>query len=198
MLKNEKGVTLMILVVTIIVIIILAGVVMNINMSLNKSVELKEVLANMEIIRTAATPYRDKYIEDTIVSEDEEKNKTYTISDKFIGVHMDPKTSEINELLNYSQKDTISEAAQYWFKLNKENLEKLNVNISIDNGDIYFINYNDLEVGYCKEQKDDNNRHIGIKARKRFGDGSSSDPVKEKYVYFYSILKDVKTREMRK
>ena len=112
MVKNEKGITLMILVVTIIVIIILAGVVMSINMNLNKSVELKEVLANMEMIRTAAAPYRDKYIGDTVIEEVEGEIDIYHISDKFIGEHVDPKNSEMmNSLLNYAGEDTITSDA---------------------------------------------------------------------------------------
>lgn len=205
MVKNEKGVTLMILVVTIIVIIILAGVVMSINMNLNKSVELKEVLANMEMIRTAAAPYRDKYIGDTVEETKEGESTVYHISNKFIGEHLDPKDNEImSSLLNYSSKDTITEDAHYWFKLDKEALEKLNINLETtktgkngeDEEDIYLINYSKLEVGYCKNKKDDRGYYVGIKVRKRFG--NRNDPIKEKYVYFYEDLRDVKTREVRK
>lgn len=202
MVKNEKGITLMILVVTIIVIIILAGVVMSINVNLNKSVELKEVLANMEMIRTAAAPYRDKYIGDTVIEEVEGEIDIYHISDKFIGEHVDPKNSEMmNSLLNYAGEDTITSDAHYWFKLDKEALEKLNINLETnksgkDGEDVYFINYSKLEVGYCKNKKDDRGYYVGIKVRKRFG--GSADPIKEKYVYFYKTLKDVKTREVRK
>ncbi len=206
MVKNEKGITLMILVVTIIVIIILAGVVMSINMNLNKSVELKEVLANMEMIRTAAAPYRDKYIGDTVEEKVTDKDNVesiiYHISDKFIGEHLDPKNSEMmNSLLNYAGEDTITPDAHYWFKLDKEALEKLNINLKTTNSgkdgeDVYFINYSELEVGYCKNKKDDRGYYVGIKVRKRFG--GSADPIKEKYVYFHKTLKDVKTREVRK
>lgn len=209
MVKNEKGVTLMILVVTIIVIIILAGVVMSINMNLNKSVELKEVLANMEMIRTAAAPYRDKYkgdtVEEEVTDKDNVKSTIYHISNKFVGEHLEPKNSEMmNLLLNYAGLDTITEDAHYWFKLDKEALEKLNINLETSKTennveaeeDLYFINYSNLEVGYCKNKKDDRGYYIGIKARKRFG--NSNDPIKERYVYFYNTLKDVKTREVRK
>ena len=202
MVKNEKGITLMILVVTIIVIIILAGVVMSINMNLNKSVELKEVLANMEMIRTAAAPHRDKDIGDTVIEEVEGEIDIYHISDKFIGEHVDPKNSEMmNSLLNYAGEDTITSDAHYWFKLDKEALEKLNINLETTNSgkddeDVYLINYSKLEVGYCKNKKDDRGYYVGIKVRKRFG--GSADPIKEKYVYFYKTLKDVKTKEVRK
>ena len=200
--KNQKGITLVALVVTIIVLLILAGVVMSINMNLNKSVELKEVLANMEMIRTAAAPYRDKYIGDTVIEEVEGEIDIYHISDKFIGEHVDPINSEMmNSLLNYAGEDTITSDAHYWFKLDKEALEKLNINLETTNSgkddeDVYLINYSKLEVGYCKNKKDDRGYYVGIKVRKRFG--GSADPIKEKYVYFYKTLKDVKTKEVRK
>ena len=62
MLKNEKGVTITILVVTIVVLLILASVVMSINMSLNTTVNLKQVVSNMEIIKSTASQYRAKYL----------------------------------------------------------------------------------------------------------------------------------------
>ena len=202
MTKNEKGITMMILVVTIIVILILAGVVMSINMNLNKTVELKEVIANMEIIKTAATPYRDKYIGDTVIIQQgtgDDREVIHQISKEFIGEYKHPKNSEINKLLSYAEMDTISDTAYYWFQLKKEDLEKLNVNIKTNNSnedDLYFINYDSLEVAYCKDKKDDHGNYIGIKVRKRFN--GTGGALREKYLYFYKDLKDVKTKEVRK
>ena len=64
MLKKQSGVTLTVLIITVVVLLILASVIMSINMRLNKTVDLKEIQANMETIKIVASEYRTKYLDD--------------------------------------------------------------------------------------------------------------------------------------
>ncbi len=182
MLKNEKGVTITILVVTIVVLLILASVVMSINMGLNTTVNLKQVVSNMEIIKSTASQYRAKYLEDTVTDE----IGNVTVSDKFIGKHCDPTSNRtvISKLLAYKGSTEISD---YWFELNYENIEELSKEIKIEKDDLYFINYENLDVAYCKNIKE-------VSKNKEYYQG-----IKTKagvYKYFYEDLKNLKTDEV--
>ena len=55
MLKKQSGITLTVLIITVVVLLILASVIMSINMRLNKTVDLKEIQANMETIKIVAS-----------------------------------------------------------------------------------------------------------------------------------------------
>jgi len=195
MLKREKGVTLTILVVTIIVMLILAGVIMSINMNLNKTTDLKEVVSNMELIKMIAADYRNKYISETVVEIDENNNKIVTISDKFKGTHLDPQNASdiIMSLLGYSNKTQlgIDETGYYWFRLDKKDLEEIGID-NIKDNELYFVNYQTLDIAYCKNERDSESNYKGVKAVVKTAKGK-----KEKYVYFYSELKNVKTDEVR-
>lgn len=191
MLKNEKGITITILIVTIIVMLILAGVIMSINMSLNKSADLKEIVSNMELIRSSASIYRDKYIDETVTKE-EDGITTYTISDKFIGTKTNinnTSTDTMYKLLSYSNKSMLGDVPYYWFELSQDDLDTLGIDITLNN-DKYFVNYKTLSVAYCKNEKDEQSNYKGILARK---DGRKN----EKYYYFYEDIKNLKTDEVR-
>lgn len=192
MLKNEKGITLTILVVTIIVMLILAGVIMSINMNLNKEADLKEIVSNMELIRSAASIYRDKYIDETVTTEGDDGVKIYTISDKFIGTKTNinnTSTDTMYKLLSYSNKSMLGDEPYYWFELSQDDLNTLGIDITLNN-DKYFVNYKTLSVAYCQNERDEQSNYKGILARK---DGRKN----EKYYYFYEDVKNLKTDEVR-
>ena len=191
MTKNERGITLMILVVTIIVILILAGVVMSINMNINKSVDLKEIVANMELIKSVGTQYRDKYIDETIIEKNEtDGTVTYHLPKQFVGTHEVAlnQGTMINNLLRFGGKEqeTLLETSNYWYRLEQKDLDEFKLDIKLNN-EYYFLNYSTLSVAYCKDEKD-GSQYKGVKIKKN---------NREKYVYFYDDLKNVKTREVR-
>ena len=109
MIKKENGVTLTILLVTIVIMIILAGVIMSISMSLTKTSDIKEIVANMELIRGVASDYRNKYLDDSEIERDDNNNITdIKVSTKFIGTKEDPyqANSIIQQLLRSTYSDS--------------------------------------------------------------------------------------------
>lgn len=197
MIKKENGVTLTILLVTIVIMIILAGVIMSISMSLTKTSEIKEIVANMELIRGVASDYRNKYLDDSEIERDDNNNiMSIKVSTKFIGTKEDPHqaNSIIQQLLRSTYLDSeflnllSQEKGWYWYRLDKTDLDKMGLNnIDLDN-EAYLVNYYDLDVAYCKTTLDDSNRYKGIKSKQKNGE--------TKYVYFYEGLKNLKTDEM--
>lgn len=169
MTKNEKGITLMILIITIIVILILAGVVMSINMSLNKSIDLKEIVSNMELIKASASMYREKYIDETVIEKNEENGTTtYYLPEQFVGIQESGATQGtiINSLLRYGGKssETLLDSANYWYRLDQDALDKMNIDIKLNN-EYYFVNYSTLSVAYCKAEQD-GSQYMGVKIKK--------------------------------
>ena len=191
MIKKENGVTLTILLVTIVIMIILAGVIMSISMSLTKTSEIKEIVANMELIRGVASDYRNKYLDDSEIERDDNNNIT---SIKVSKEDPHQANSIIQQLLRSTYLDSeflnllSQEKGWYWYRLDKTDLDKMGLNnIDLDN-EAYLVNYYDLDVAYCKTTLDDSNRYKGIKSKQKNGE--------TKYVYFYEGLKNLKTDEM--
>ena len=143
MIKKENGVTLTILLVTIVIMIILAGVIMSISMSLTKTSEIKEIVANMELIRGVASDYINKYLDDSEIERDDTNNITsIKVSTKFIGTKEDPHqaNSIIQQLLRSTYLDSeflnllSQEKGWYWYRLDKTDLDKMGLNnIDLDN-----------------------------------------------------------------
>lgn len=174
MLRKENGVTMTILVVTIIVLLILASVIMALNLNLNKTVDLKEITSNLELIKMTASDYRTKYLE----NEDPDNP-----SGNFPGEHCD-EGNIIGDLLIYSgQEGAIS---KYWYKIDKEALKEMNLDITLKDNEAYLVDYSSLNVAYIKDenQKDENNCYKGILKK----DGN--------YAYFYNEIKNLKTDDI--
>lgn len=197
MIKKDNGVTLTILLVTILIMIILAGVIMSISMSLTKTADLKEVVANMELIRGVAADYRNKYLDDSEIEKDDNDNIVdIKISPNFAGTNEDPyqANSVIHQLLRTTYTDSeflnllSQEKKWYWFRLGQTDLDQMGLNSIELKDEVYLVNYYDLDVAYCKNSLDDNNRYKGIKAKEK------NNVIK--YVYFYEGLKNLKTDEM--
>ena len=175
----------------------MAGVITSISISLTKTSEIKEIVANMELIRGVASDYRNKYLDDSEIERDDNNNITsIKVSTKFIGTKEDPHqaNSIIQQLLRSTYLDSeflnllSQEKGWYWYRLDKTDLDKMGLNnIDLDN-EAYLVNYYDLDVAYCKTTLDDSNRYKGIKSKQKNGE--------TKYVYFYEGLKNLKTDEM--
>lgn len=184
MLKKQSGITLTVLIVTIIVLLILASVIMSINMRLNKTVDLKEIQANMDTIKAVASEYRSKYLDDETVDRD----GNVTISSNFVGRHCIPNSTNeiIITLLQY--KGDTGKVSNYWFQLDASNIDKLGVDTKIENDELYFVNYENLDVAYCKRtteiDKNGKKCYQGIKTKAGI------------YKYFYSDIKNLKTDEV--
>lgn len=184
MLKKQSGVTLTVLIITVVVLLILASVIMSINMRLNKTVDLKEIQANMETLKMVASEYRTKYLDD----ETEDASGNIKISNNFVGIHCtsDSNGEIISALLKY--RGNIGKLSNYWFQLDSSNIDQLGTDIKLKDDELYFINYETLDVAYCKKTTetgpDGTKCYQGVKTKKG------------EYNYFYSDIKNLKTDEV--
>ena len=173
MLRNNKGITLTILVVTIIVMLILAAVTMSININTNKTVDLKAVVANMELIRNAAQAYSDKYFDNEVegvILPGTKNGSTDAIIQRLL--------QEIYE------EGTEMEVSQYWYKLDNEALKQMNIDIELFDDEAYFVDYNSMNVAYIKHSELEDNKYPGFRDRN------------VNYLYFYDQLKNLKTDQL--
>lgn len=131
MLKNNKGVTLSILVVTVIVIIILAGTTLVSSNLLIISTKAKTVVTNMYLVQAKAQALYEEY----------QFNKTD--KSNYFGVN------ETN-VSSYSVNDN-----GYWYKWTQSDLKNLGFDESmLESGGDFLVNYETGEVIYTKGVKD--------------------------------------------
>lgn len=154
MVKNEKGVTLLILVITIIVLFILMGVSFNTGYSTLTNVRAGRVIANMNLIKIKIEDiYEEAQFDDNeslLVGVD---NIKYSLAEI---LNQNDMPGIKNEFDNYSNINTIRD----WYEWDEVILKSqgLDTKILKDGGKI-FVNYEDSEVIYTKGATVDNNQY---------------------------------------
>ena len=146
MVKNEKGVTLLILVITIIIIFILMGVSVNTGYTTLINARTGRVISNLNLIKIKVESIYDDYQ----FSENEEllvgaNDRKYSLDDI---IFENSQLAEIeNEIPNY---DSIA-TEKKWYEWNESilKLQGLDTKILKDDGKI-FVNYEDSEIIYTK------------------------------------------------
>lgn len=138
MLKNDRGVTLAILVTTIIVIIILAGTTITASDMIITSTKAKTVVTNMYLVSRKAESMYEEY----------QFNGT---SEPYTGTKISDTTS-----LNSYFKDSYSQPTDSkWYSWDKSVLTSLGFDDEMLSDDAQFIvNYVDGQVIYTKGVKD--------------------------------------------
>ena len=146
--RNESGVTMIALIVTIIVMIIIAGITFKFSKDLLKDSELKNDVTNMLLILAKAEVIYDKNQFD---SENNPLVGTVITAD-LIGNRI------TNDLANaYSL--TSEEEMKKWYIWDKNTQELIDLNIDITENEYYIVNYADGEVIYSEGYTDlENNR----------------------------------------
>lgn len=133
MLKNNKGVTLTVLVVTIIVIIILAGVTISSSDSLIKNTKVKNMVTNMYLIQAKAEALYEEY----------QFNGTETV---LRGEHVTGADLNIYNVVDNGK----------WYKWDKTTITQLGFDENmLSSGGDFIVNYATGEVIYTKGLKDD-------------------------------------------
>lgn len=172
MLRNNHGLTITILVITVIIMLILAAVTMSININTNKGVELKTLVTNMEMIRTSAQGFSDRYkgIDDTKLPGTRETERGSI-------------NNVIGLIIGYTQgeDENAVKISPYWYLLDQDALNAMNVDIQLEGDERYMVDYENMEVVYVKSLELTDGIYPGI-IRK-------SD---KKVLYFYDQLKNVK------
>ncbi len=140
MVKKEKGVTLVTLVITIILLGILAGVSANTGYSVIKDMRIGRIIANMTLVRAKVETIYEQYQ----FSEEEED---------LVGT----KVTEI-DFLSEEEKKLIEEKAGntefanlVWYEWNANDLRSQGLDVNLlGNDEKFYINYENSEIIYSK------------------------------------------------
>ena len=142
MIKNNRGVTLSALVVTVIVIILLAGITITTSDLVIKKTRSKNMYSNMYLIKgKVETIYEDYTFDPTDLTKSLAGTQVdaYSLADMPYGKGIDLTDTNVNSL---------------WYMWNKTTLKSLGFDphmISSDSDDVFFIvNYATGEVIYSK------------------------------------------------
>lgn len=145
MLKNNRGVTLSILVVTIIVILILASVTVTTSDLLIKDTKSKTVISNMYLVKGKIEALYDDF-----------KFSGKTVDDTtncLVGDHV--ASSSVSQYYKSPEVPPTGTAADYWFKIEIADLPDLGMDRTMLSGTaFYYVNYETGEVIYSNGVKD--------------------------------------------
>ena len=139
MLKNNRGVTLSILVVTIVVIMILASVTVTTSDLLIKDTKSKSIISNMYLVKGKIEAVYDDYAFNTPTNAGDILKGTPVSSSSVSQYYTSPATPPTN----------------YWYKIEASDLPNLGMDRSMLSGTaFYYVNYETGEVIYSNGVKD--------------------------------------------
>lgn len=150
MIKNNKGITIVSLVIVIIVLIIIAGVSIGVGGNVIKSAKLQSINTNMLLIQAKAKVI----FEESNFNKDESLLKGQKVSD-IIG------NEQIQELVSQSVIDD----TQNYYLLSQEDLDEIGL-YNIEVGDGYVVNYQTEEIIYVKGFKVENTTYYKLSETK--------------------------------
>ena len=132
---NEKGITLISLVLTIIILLIIAGITINVGTKTIKQTELEELKTNMLLIEAKAKEYVENANFKLGIKEEEKASKVESAQGELKGTKLETIPSYI----------TTSEGTEYvyYYELTNQHLEEMglsNVKSDKKNG-IYVVKY---------------------------------------------------------
>ncbi len=148
MVKNNKGITIITLVVTIIVMLILASVTIVTTTDLLHSSRMKNYITIMHLIKVEAEKAYEEYQFDN-----DEKHLTMNGKATKFTEQVPLSSIEKTKVENEMNMSGVENAKQLWYKWNKEILTALGIDASnmINTSNDYFIvNYATGEVVYNK------------------------------------------------
>lgn len=152
--KNENGVTLVLLVVTIIVLLILAGISINMGLDSVDSTKDRKLQAELETVQQACITEYTKAKQLGYLENPEERPAN------FIGTEI-PYSSLPTLSTGWALNSEPTEAYKKYFSLSKENLENLGIKNS---GSEYIVNYYTGEVYNTTAQNSSENIPLYIKS----------------------------------
>lgn len=150
--RNNKGITLTSLVITIIVLIIISGITVNINNDLIKQAKLQDLRTNMLLIQAKAKIYAEEVNFETAnldSSKEEDLKKISEIkASKLKGTTLADCEASIQTA---AQNAGVTDTTDFYY-LSSENLSEMGINIEMSEDIYYLVKYNfeDIEVVFTK------------------------------------------------
>ncbi len=142
--KNQKGITIVLLVITIVILVIIAGITIYIGNGIMKQASLQTISTNMMLIQAKTktiaeqAKFNNDISKESDTQNDEEIYKGILVSDI-------SGNKKIDKLIN----DGIIEDASKYYLLTKEDLSGMGLDkISIDDG--YIVSYDTEEIIYVR------------------------------------------------
>lgn len=157
MLKNNKGVTLAALILTVIVMIILTGVSITTGYDVVKDVRAGRILSNMDLIEGKMSVIYDdyKFYNDASYIEGQGPIKINSSTNK-----LEEITLSNEELTIIANKAGVSKTAVYswnWYKWESAEFDAQNLDKAmLEKGTVFFVNYENNEIIYSKGTSYDN------------------------------------------
>lgn len=150
--KNNKGVTLTSLVITIIVLIIISSITVNISTELIRQANLQDLKTNMLLIQAKAKIYAEEVTFETANLDSTKEADATKISEikasKLKGTALENSATSVQTA---AQNAGITDRTDFYY-LSSENLSEMGINIEVPEGAYYLVKYNfeDIEVVFTK------------------------------------------------
>lgn len=146
--KNNKGVTLVSLVITIIVLIIISGITANVSNDVIKQARLQDLKTNMLLIQAKAKTLAEEVNFETANLDKTKETDLTKINEikgtKLIGTALDACEEAIKTAASNAG---VTDATDFYY-LSQENLSQMGINIEVPEDTYYLVKYNfeDTEV----------------------------------------------------
>ena len=150
--KNNKGITLTSLVITIIVLLIISGLTANISSDVIKQANLQDLKTNMLLIQAKAKIYTEEVNFETAnldKAKEADKTKIEEIkASKLKGIALVSCDANIQTA---AKNAGVIDTSDFYY-LSPENLSAMGININVPKDTYYLVKYNfeDTEVVYTK------------------------------------------------
>ena len=148
--RNEKGITMIALIITIIVILIIVGIAISSGKSSIKKAELESLKTNMMLIKAKALECVEEVNFKLGPNNQKTEEEKAEIREKIYESNDGAKLKRISELISENQDITISneipqDEAVYW--VTEDTMEKWGINkIKLSDGEAYLIKFNESEA----------------------------------------------------
>ena len=142
--KNNKGITMIALTITIIVMIILAGITIDYGMGVLQNVKLQDLRTNMLLIQAKAKEYVEEVnFQIANVTDEEEQNRIK--SENLKGISLADSSIDSDVLNAAENTGKIEEDKSNYYYLTPDNLEEMGIqNMDSDEYGYFIVKY-DIE-----------------------------------------------------
>lgn len=175
MLKEEKGITLIALIVTIVVLIILAGITITGTIQGVDQAKNNTLLANLDMIHHAITERETKY-------------KLTNDENLLVGTKVDISSlTDVPSEIEWKvvQFDGVNNPEREYYRLSSTNLKELGLSTEVSNSASYIVNYYTGEVYNETDKKTSDNKVLYVTSETNEVSKMGDEIIKDKLLVWY-------------